>query len=116
MRRGGLALILGSLVLCAPATAALPHGFVGLYADDAFFGDAGYRSSQLATQSRVGVETVRQPLEWWRVERSRGRFDFSDYDDYVAEAATAGVSVLPVLLGPPEFRSSRPPASRSHAM
>jgi hypothetical protein len=116
MRRGGLALILGSLVLCAPAKAALPQGFVGLYADDAFFGDAGYRSSQLATQSRVGVETVRQPLEWWRVERSRGRFDFSDYDDYVAEAATAGVSVLPVLLGPPEFRSSRPPASRSHAM
>jgi hypothetical protein len=108
MRRGVLAGVLGSLTLCASATAALPHGFVGLYADDA--------SNQLAAQARTGVETVRQPLEWWRVERSPGRFDFSDYDDYVAAAAAAGVSVLPVLMGPPEFRSSRPAASRSHAM
>jgi hypothetical protein len=116
MRRGVLASLLGALAFCAPAQAGLPQGFVGLYGDDAFFGDPAYRSSQLAMQARVGVETVRQPLEWWRVERAPGRFDFGDYDGYVADAATAGVNILPVLMGPPSFRSSRPPASRSHAM
>jgi hypothetical protein len=109
--------VLACLLAAAPAAhAGLPQGFAGLYGDDAFFGDPGYRSSQLAMQSRVGVETVRQPLEWWRVERTPGNFDFSEYDGYVADAATAGLSVLPVLMGPPEFRSSRPPESRSHAM
>jgi hypothetical protein len=106
--------VLACLLAAAPAAhAGLPPGFVGLYGDDAFFGDPGYRSSQLAIESRVGVETVRQPLEWWRVERTPGQFDFSDYDGYVADAATAGVNVLPVLMGPPEFRSSRPLESRS---
>ena len=109
--------VLACLLAAAPAAhAGLPKGFVGLYGDDAFFGDPGYRSSQLAMQSHVGVETVRQPLEWWRVERAPGNFDFSDYDGYVADAATAGLNVLPVLMGPPEFRSSRPPDSRSRAM
>jgi hypothetical protein len=110
-------IVLACLLGAAPtAQAGLPHGFVGLYGDDAFFGDSGYRSSQLAMQARMGVETVRQPLEWWRVERSPGNFDFADYDGYVADAATAGVSVLPVLMGPPQFRSSRPPESPSRAM
>jgi hypothetical protein len=110
-------IVLAGLLAAAPAAhAGLPQGFVGLYGDDAFFGDSGYRSSQFAMQSRVGVETVRQPLEWWRVERSPGNFDFSDYDAYMADAAAAGVSVLPVLMAPPRFRSSRPPESRSRAM
>jgi hypothetical protein len=34
----------------------------------------------------------------------------------MADAATAGLNVLPVLMGPPDFRSSRPPESRSRAM
>jgi hypothetical protein len=109
--------VLACLFAAAPAAqAGLPRGFVGLYGDDAFFGDPGYRSRQLAMESSVGVETVRQPLEWWRVERTPGNFDFSEYDGYVAAAASARVNVLPVLMGPPEFRSSRPPGSRSRAM
>jgi hypothetical protein len=50
------------------------------------------------------------------VERSPGDFDFSAYDPVVARAARAGVNVLPVLMGPPAFRSSKPALSRSHAM
>jgi hypothetical protein len=105
MRRALIAGFAGALCLCPPAQAGLPQGFVGLYGD-----------RDLASVAHVGVETVRQPLEWSRVERSPGQFDFSAYDGFVAEAARAGVNVLPVLMGPPPFRSSMPPGSRSRAM
>ncbi|MEA2482266.1 MAG: polysaccharide biosynthesis protein PslG [Thermoleophilaceae bacterium] len=111
-----LALIACLLIAAPAAQAALPRGFVGLYGDDAFFGSPSYRQAQLGMESRVGVETVRQPLEWSRVERSPGVYDFSAYDPFVADAAAAGLTVLPVLVGPPDFRSSRPPSSASHAM
>src|SRR5437764_12830332 len=105
-----------SLACACSAHAAVPPGFVGLYSDDGFYGDAGYRLSEMETQARLGVGTVRQPFEWWRVETRPGRFDFTPYDGYVADAARAGLSVLPVLIAPPAFRSSRPPGSRSRAM
>ena len=100
----------------AAAHAGVPEGFVGLYADDSFYGDAAYRAETMRAQAGLGVETVRQPFEWWRVEKSPGKFDWSDYDPYVAEAARQGLNVLPVLMGPPDFRSSRPADSRSRAM
>lgn len=109
--------LLACLFVVAPAAhAGLPAGFVGLYGDDSFFGGSGYREAQMSMQERSGVQTVRQPFEWWRVERTPGHFDWSDYDAYVADAATAGLQILPVLMGPPQFRSSRPPGSRSRAM
>jgi hypothetical protein len=94
MRR--LALVIGmGLLLAAPtAPAAVPLSFVGLYDEDA---------SGLADQASLGVGIVRQPFDWERVQRE----GWSAYDDYIARAATAGVSVLPILmrspdLGPPE--------------
>src|SRR3954452_24749983 len=112
-----VAAVLACLFVAAPAAqAGLPRSFVGLYGADAFFGSPSYRAEQFSSESKLSVGIVRQPLEWWRVERSPGKFDFSDYDGFMADAAGAGVSVLPVLVGPPEFRSSRPPSSRSRAM
>ena len=112
-----LALALCLLCLApAAAHAAVPEGFVGLYADDSFYGDEDYRAEAMGAQAQLGVQTVRQPFEWWRVEKSPGRFDWSDYDPYVEEAARQGLRVLPVLMGPPQFHSSRPKTSRSRAM
>ncbi|MFL5894522.1 MAG: glycosyl hydrolase [Thermoleophilaceae bacterium] len=105
-----------TLAAAVPAHAALPRGFVGLYGDDSFFGDSDYREGQMSMQAASGVQTLRQPFEWWRVERRPGHFDWSGYDSYIAAAATAGLHVLPVLMAPPQFRSSRPPRSRSRAM
>lgn len=107
MRRAVLLLGMGVLALAPAARAAVPLSFVGLYAED---------TSGFADQARLGVGIVRQPFDWSRVERSPGDFDFSVYDDFVGKAAAAGVSVLPILARPPEFRSSRPPRSRSQAM
>src|SRR3954451_12715327 len=114
--RVALACVACLLALGSTAHAGLPSGFVGLYGDDSFFGGSQYRVAQMSLQHRSGVQTVRQPFEWWRVERTAGHFDWSDYDAYVADAATAGLQILPVLMGPPEFRSSRPATSKSRAM
>jgi hypothetical protein len=111
-----LAAFLCLLVAAPAASAGLPRGFVGLYGDDAFFGDSSYRADQFAAEARAGVATVRQPIDWWRVETSPGKFDFSAYDTFVEDAARAGLQVLPILAGPPSFHSSRPADSPSRAM
>jgi hypothetical protein len=108
--------IAAALALAGAAHASVPEGFVGLYSDDAFYGDAAYRAEQMGLQSRLGVETIRQPFEWFRVEKRPGAFDWSDYDPYVAEAARQGLRILPMLMAPPEFHSSRPATSKSRAM
>lgn len=113
--RLALALVI-CLGACSTAYAGLPAGFVGLYGDDSFFGGSAYRQETMSQEALVGVRTVRQPFDWWRVERRPGVFDWSDYDVYMAEAARAGIDVLPVLMAPPSFRSSRPPESKSRAM
>jgi hypothetical protein len=107
MRRATLVLAIWGALVAPSAGAALPRSFVGLYDEDV----AG-----LGAQARLGVGIVRQPFDWSRVEQSPGEFDWSAYDGYVAEAAAAGVSVMPVLARPPDFRSSRPADSRSRAM
>src|SRR3954447_1018920 len=116
MRRAVLASIVLTMLACAPGALALPRSFVGIYGDDAFYGDASYRQRQFEDQARLGVGILRQPFEWSRVERSAGHFDFSDYDGFVGDAARAGISVMPTLIAPPAFRSSRPPSSTSRAM
>jgi hypothetical protein len=83
----------------APATqpkpAARASDFVGIYADDAFFGDSSYRRSALAQQHADGVELIRQPFGWADFVREPARFD-----EFVGAAADAGIRVLPVLVGP----------------
>src|SRR3954451_21043620 len=116
MRRVLIASIVYGLLACAPGASALPRSFVGIYGDDAFYGDASYRAQQFADEAKLGVGIIRQPLEWSRVERSPGQFDFSDYDGFVGDAARAGISVMPTLIAPPSFRSSRPASSKSRAM
>jgi hypothetical protein len=116
MRRALVASFVAAFLVCVPGASALPRSFVGLYGDDAFYGDSSYRADQFAAEARLGVGIIRQPFEWSAVERSPGRFDFSDYDGFVADAARAGISVMPILIAPPQFRSSRPADSQSRAM
>lgn len=113
-----LATVLAALICSGTARAG---DFVGLYADDAFFGTPAYRSAAFQAQAGAGVELVRQPFDWRRIETSPGRYDFSDYDDFVLRAAGAGLQLLPVLGDPPGFRAQTatsdsrwsPPASNT---
>jgi polysaccharide biosynthesis protein PslG len=85
---------------------------VGVVSEDVFAGGPNYRSCTLNAQVDGGVALIRQTFDWASIERSRGQYDFSFYDAYVAAAAQHGIRILPVLFNPPSFRSSRP---RRHA-
>ncbi|HEX6714016.1 MAG TPA: glycosyl hydrolase [Thermoleophilaceae bacterium] len=78
--------------------------FVGIYADDVFFGDAGYRREALARQHDAGIELIRQPFGWTDFVRAPQRFD-----DFVGAAADAGIRVLPVLIGSKGEGGMKPP-------
>lgn len=100
-----------ALVLAFAPTAAVagvPEDFVGLTSEDVFAGDASYRTSNLSAQTAVGAGLLRQTFDWSQIERSRGQYDLSYYDDYVAAAAAHGVRILPILFRPPPFRSRAP--------
>jgi Glycosyl hydrolase catalytic core len=90
MRRVVLVFAAGALLLAPVAHADLPRSFVGIYDE----GTVG-----LADQARLGVGIVRQPFDWARVEDE----GWAPYDDYVTRAATAGVSVLPILIRRPDL-------------
>src|SRR6478672_10056551 len=108
MRFVAVAGMLSVLVLAAPANAAVPRTFAGVYDEDA---------ANLPAEAYTGVGIVRRPFDWSQVERSRGHYDFGPYDGFMAAAARARVSVLPIVTGPtPKFWSSKPRKSRSKAV
>ena len=91
-----------------PRRARLPKTFFGLTAPQAWASEGPARDRQLRDIARTGVGTLRQTFEWSRVELSPGAFSFRAYDSVVAAASRRGLTVLPVLFHPPEFRSARP--------
>ena len=91
----------------SPKPSAPAHGsdFVGIYADDVYYGDAAYRRKAFAKQHDSGVELIRQPFFWSDFTKDPHRFD-----DFVGAAADAGIRVLPVLLGMQTDGGMKPPS------
>jgi polysaccharide biosynthesis protein PslG len=106
-----VATALVALALAAPADAKIPRGFVGISADDVFAGDDNYRTVNLSAMKAIGIQTIRQTFDWSTIERSRGVYDFSYHDAYVAKASAHGLRILPVLFNPPAFH--RPTRGRA---
>jgi polysaccharide biosynthesis protein PslG len=79
--------------------------FVGIYADDVYFGDSAYRRKAFAEQHSSGVELIRQPFLFSDFTKDPKRFD-----DFVGAAADAGIRVLPVLLGEESEGGMKPPS------
>jgi len=92
------------------ATGTVPARFIGLVSDDAFWGTDADPSRQrtIAAIAGTGARMLRQSFSWSLIEPQPGRYDFSLYDGYVAAAANANMTVLPILFDPPRFRSARP--------
>src|SRR6185437_12192783 len=57
---------------------------------------------------QMGVGILRETFDWASIERAPGRYDFAAYDGLVGSLAARHMTVLPVLLDPPRFRSSAP--------
>jgi hypothetical protein len=93
------------LTSAAPAHAAVPKDFFGVVTEDVFAGNAAYRDGTLAQQSSIGVGLIRQTFHWKQIETSRGHYDWSAYDAYMAATASHGIRVLPILFDPPAFRA-----------
>lgn len=86
------------------------------HAGDPFFGmfttDMSDPPAQLgadmSAHAATGVGLVREHLFWDRIERAPGVFDFTDADALISAATQRGMTVLPVLVGTPQFYSTRP--------
>jgi hypothetical protein len=100
--------IIALLASVPSASAAVPRGFVGLTSEEVF-GNAGpLRNKHLPMQRKAGVRLLRQTFDWSKIEVAPGSYDFSIHDRFVLDLARNGLTVLPILFNPPDFRSSRP--------
>jgi hypothetical protein len=92
-----VASVLG-LAVFASSAAALPAGFWGVVPQ------AIPNEEQFQQLKRGGVQNVRVPILWGAVQPSRGAaLDWSGTDAVVKLAATAGVRVLPFVVGAPSW-------------
>lgn len=94
----------------APTTAqaaTVPEGFVGITAAEVFAASPGSRRQALDAQFNAGARTLRQWFNWAEIEPKRGRYRFRDYDNFVEDAANAGLRIVPILFGGPEFYKSK---------
>src|SRR5687767_2144423 len=102
------ACLLAALLLAAPTADAakrrVPQGFFGTIFDGAVR-DVGVPivTQEFAEMARSGVESVRTNFVWARAQPRRGVTDFSLTDLVVREAATHGVSLLPVVTATPRW-------------
>jgi hypothetical protein len=106
-----LAITNSSTVEGAPAPAA--PGFVGMTSQDTFVGTEAYRNKQFAAMQAAGITLIRQVFNWAQIETVSGQFNFSAYDQFVADAAEHGIEVMPVLYDEPKFLSSRPKKAKN---
>jgi Glycosyl hydrolase catalytic core len=86
----------------------LPTRFFGMVSEDAFANPGRYRATTLNQLARTGVGLLRQTFDWASIERAPNRYVFTAYDGLVGSLAARHMTVLPVLLDPPRFRSSAP--------
>ncbi len=93
---------------CQPPPSTAPADFVGVTAEDVFWNGVPYRREQLKRQAEAGFRLNRVVFSWAQIEKQPGHYDFSFHDEYVHTMAERCIAVLPILLDPPRFRSSRP--------
>lgn len=83
--------------------------FSGIVTETAFAADPSVQRRILDQQRKSGVRLIRQTFDWARLEPVPGFFDFSVTDGFMLEAARAGIEVMPILFGAPDWGTSRPP-------
>jgi len=76
--------------------APVPPGFIGIVPQ-------GPLTQQDYDQMRGVVQTLRIPIFWPQVEPQPGEYRFGQLDETIAQAAEAGVRVLPFVYGSPSW-------------
>ena len=99
-----------------PAAAAVtPDPFFGTWYD-IMSATPEASQAELDAQAAVGLGLVRQYVWWDRIETSPGVFNWARTDQMVTDLTARGMRVLPTLLYPPAFYSSKPAGSTSTAL
>jgi polysaccharide biosynthesis protein PslG len=97
------------ICVAAPAAEArVPRGFFGVVNDSVIGSSPRHLSRDMRTQSSAGAGTLRQTFDWSLLEPSPGRLKTRVYDRLVLAAAKRRIRVLPLLINPPAWASSRP--------
>jgi hypothetical protein len=112
--RTALASALAAGALSAPSAAAAPKDFVGITSDETFQKTGSFRTINLAGIRRAHVGLIRQVFNWSQTEESPGDYTIQYHDQYVADVAAAGLSIMPVLTNAPDFYK-RPGSKRGAA-
>jgi hypothetical protein len=98
------------LAILAPiGGSASANEFAGVVANDVYSGNASYRAKQFAAMQASGVGIIRQTLDWASVEIAPNSYDFTNFNNFVTEAARHNIRVLPVLFDAPTFRRASSP-------
>jgi hypothetical protein len=100
-RYAATAAIAACAVLAPSASATLPPDFFGVYSEDAFTLRDEARSATLRTQRETGYGMVRLPLDWSTIQPDPDRWVWTGHDDFVLDAARAGMRILPFLVQSP---------------
>ncbi|WP_159883175.1 OmpL47-type beta-barrel domain-containing protein [Paenibacillus puerhi] len=59
--------------------------------------DPTWHPDMLDSVSAMGVRHARQEFDWAAVDRNNGRYDFSAYDEIVANMGSRGIAVTPIM-------------------
>lgn len=87
-------------------TSALRPLRIGLNANTNGWGnDMGREQSRVAA---TGVRYIREEFDWDTIQPTPGTWDFSRYDELVADAAQRGLTVLPLLMRVPSWAGRHP--------
>jgi hypothetical protein len=99
--------ILLCLAMAAPASAAVPHDWLGTAVDGPVIEEGELHAGEWPLMARSGVATVRTAFYWTQGQRlGPGAVDFAPYDPVVLSAAREGIGVLPVVFATPAWARS----------
>jgi hypothetical protein len=109
--RSGLAILLLSLALSAPATAQaarqVPFEWLGVTAGGPMLDQPVDLGAETGLMRWAGVESVRVPVFWNDAQAVRGQTDLAVIDRLVAAAAARRLRVMPVVTGTPRWARLR---------
>lgn len=104
----GVAVAVFFLGVQATAIARTPGGFFGIAAEGISTADESQQLTELTRMSAVGITVLRHTFDWGAIEPERSHYDFAATDRLVANAASRGIRILPILFNPPAWASSAP--------
>lgn len=112
MRRLGVRALVGAVLViagaAAPAQARVPAGWLGVSLNDFALSPKVDLDREAGVMSRAGIQSVRLPVFWDRVEPARGVFRLAELDRAVGAAATQNLNALVVVNGAtPRWESPR---------